>query len=174
MALSRLLYSLISHVCVWVWVCVVGGGGGGGGGGWRDRNGENRNEVRIKGRGYLGRGKYRRDIHCRGATLSQLASLTSVSSRCEQFIKYECYHSLLLGRGYAWWESRDSAKMTYWWGASPGSRKCACVMNNTCADPKKGCNSNKNDRVWCEDSGLLTDKTKLPVKRLVHGDAGGT
>ena len=131
-------------------MCVVGEGGGG-----ENRNSENRKEMRIKGRGYLGHGKYRRDIHYRRASLSGLASLTSVSSRCEQFIKYECYHLLLLGLGYAWWESRDSAKMTYWWGASPGSRKCACGMNNTLADPKNGCNSNKNDRVWCEDSGMV-------------------
>ena len=82
--------------------------------GGENRNSENRKEMRIKGRGYHGHGKYRRDIHYRGASLSGLASLTSVSSRCEQFIKYECYHLLLLGRGYDWWESRDSAKMTYW------------------------------------------------------------
>ena len=35
--------------------------------------------------------------------------------------------------GYAWWVSRDSTKMTYWGGASPGSGKCACGMNNSCA-----------------------------------------
>ena len=46
--------------------------------------------MRNKGSGYLGHGKYRSDIHYREASLSQLASLTSVSSRCEQFIKYEC------------------------------------------------------------------------------------
>ena len=119
-----------------------------------------------------GRGSYRRDIHYTGASLSQLASLTSVSSHCEQFIKYECYHSMILRSGYAWWVSRDSSKMTYWGGALPGSGKCACGMNNTCANPSYGCNCDKNDRVWREDSGLLIDKTKLPVKQLVHGDAG--
>ena len=39
------------------------------------------------------RGCYSRDIHYTGASLSQLASLTRVSSQCEQFIKYECYGS---------------------------------------------------------------------------------
>ena len=124
------------------------------------------------GLGWGGPGSYRRDIHYTGASLSQLASLTSVSLHCEQFIKYECYHSML--GGYAWWVSRDSFKMNYWGGALPGSGKCACGMNNTCANPKQGCNCNKNDFVWHEDSGLLTDKTKLPVKRLVHGDAGNS
>ncbi|KAL9975042.1 hypothetical protein ACROYT_G012158 [Oculina patagonica] len=94
------------------------------------------------------------------ASLSQLASLTRVSSHCEQFIKYECYESIILGhRGFAWWMSRDSSKMTYWGGASPGSGNCACGMTNSCADPNYGCNCDKNDPVWREDSGLLTDKT---------------
>ena len=116
-------------------------------------------------------GCYSRDIHYTGASLSQLASLTRVSSQCEQFIKYECYDSaIFIMGGTAWWVSRDSAKMTYWGGASPGSDKCACGMTNSCAEPSYGCNCDKNDHVWREDSGLLTDKTKLPVKELRFGD----
>ena len=68
--------------------------------------------------------------------------------------------------------SRDSAKVTYWGGASPGSGKCACGVTNSCAESSLGCNCEKNDRVWREDSGLLTEKTKLPVKQLRFGDAG--
>ena len=117
-------------------------------------------------------GCYSRDIHYTGASLSQLARLTKVSSHCEQFVKYECYHSMFLAFGYAWWVSRDSSKMTYWGGASPGSGKCACGMTNSCADSSYGCNCDKNDNVWREDSGLLTDKTKLPVKQLRFGDTG--
>ena len=59
--------------------------------------------------GYEPSGNYSRDIHYTGASLSQLASLTSVSSHCEQFIKYECYFSTLFREGrYAWWVSGDS------------------------------------------------------------------
>ena len=116
-------------------------------------------------------GCYSRDIHYTGASLSQLASLTRVSSQCEQFIKYECYNArVFYGSGYSWWVSRDSEKMTYWGGASPGSGKCACGMTNSCARSSDGCNCDKNDNVWREDSGLLTDKTKLPVKQLRFGD----
>ena len=43
-------------------------------------------------------------------------------------------------------------------------------MTNSCADPSKRCNCDKNDAVWREDSGLLTDKTQLPVKQLRFGD----
>ena len=115
-------------------------------------------------------GCYRRDIHYTGASLSQLASLTRVSSHCEQFIKYECYGSSIIGN--AWWVSRDSTKMTYWGGASPGSGKCACGMTNSCADSRYGCNCEKNDNVWREDSGLLTEKSNLPVKQLRFSDTG--
>ena len=133
-------------------------------------------ESRTHVSGYGSRGSYSRDIHYTGASLSQLASLASVSLHCEQFIKYECSASVLLsphwGDPYGWWVSRDSTKMTYWGGASI-SRKCACGMTNSCADSGFGCNCDKNDNVWREDSGLLTDKTKLPVKQLRFGDASG-
>ena len=127
-------------------------------------------ESRTSVNGFESAGSYSRDIHYTGASLSQLASLTRVSSHCEQFIKYECHNSGLVV--FAWWVSRDSSKMTYWGGASPGSGKCACGMTNSCANPSRGCNCDKNDNVWREDSGLLTDKTSLPVKQLRFGDTG--
>ena len=137
-----------------------------------DSENERRTYVRPVS-GWDERGSYSRDIHYTGASLSQLASLTRVSSHCEQFIKYECYGSVLLYNGdpYGWWVSRDSQKMRYWGGAS-ANNKCACGMTNSCANPSYGCNCDKNDDVWREDSGLLTDKTKLPVKQLRFGDIG--
>ena len=128
-------------------------------------------ESRTLVQGFESPGSYSRDIHYTGASLSQLASLTRVSSHCEQFIKYECYGSTMSG-GYASWVSRDSSIMTYWGGASPGSGKCACGMTNSCAGPSHGCNCDWDNLVWREDSGLLTDKTYLPVKQLRFGDTG--
>ena len=130
-------------------------------------------ESRTYVNGYESAGSYSRDIRYTGASLSQLASLTRVSSHCEQFIKYECYGSVLLNNNnpFGWWVSRDSTKMTYWGGASV-SGKCACGMTNSCADSSYGCNCDMNDNVWREDSGLLTDKTRLPVKQLGFGDTG--
>ena len=131
-------------------------------------------ESRTHVNGYISDGSYSRDIHYTGASLTQLARLTRVSKNCEQFIKYECYYSRIFVYGPpAWWVSRDSAKMTYWGGASING-KCACGMTNSCADSNYGCNCDKNDNVWREDSGLLTDKTKLPVKQLRFGDAHGS
>ena len=64
-------------------------------------------------------------------------------------------------------------KMTYWGGATPDdSYKCECGVANTCAVPSKGCNCDKNDGVWREDSGLLMEKSHLPVKQLKFGDTG--
>ncbi|KAM7435478.1 hypothetical protein ABFA07_014593 [Porites harrisoni] len=64
--------------------------------------------------------------------------------------------------------------MRYWGGASPGSGKCACGMTNSCANPSDPCNCDSNDSVWREDSGLLTDKTKLPVVQLSFQDVGSS
>ena len=137
-------------------------------------NSESRTYV-YNGQRWGAQGSYSRDIRYTGASLSQLASLTRVSSHCEQFIKYECYDSVLLYKNnpYGWWVSRDSTKMTYWGGASVIG-KCACGMTNSCANSYYGCNCDKQDRVWREDSGLLTDKTRLPVKQLRFGDTGGS
>ena len=131
---------------------------------------ESRTYVHHAG-GWLGRGGYSRVIHYSGASLSQMASLTRVSLHCEQFIKYECQGSVLLYNNdpHGWWVSRDSQKMRYWGGAS-ANNKCACGMTNSCANPSYGCHCDKKDYVWREDSGLLTDKTKLPVKQLRLGD----
>ena len=130
-------------------------------------------ESRALVDGYNGKGDYSRSILYSGASLSQLVRLTDVSLHCEQFIKYECYDSALrFPNPVGWWVSRDSSKMSYWGGASPGSKKCACGMTNSCADPRRACNCDQNDNVWREDSGLLTDKSTLPVKELRFGDTG--
>ena len=130
-------------------------------------------ETRTLVDGYDDHGSYSRSIHYSGASLSQLASLTDVSLHCEQFVKYECYGSAFWFKiPGSWWVSRDSSQMLYWGGASPGSRKCACGMTNSCADPSQACNCDENDGVWREDSGLLTDKSTLPVRELRLGDTG--
>ena len=125
-------------------------------------------------------GCYSRDIRYTGADLSQLASLIAVSLHCEQFIKYDCHGSSLVFNGverHGWWVSRDNVIMNYWGGASANSGKsykqvCACGMTDSCANPSYGCNCDKNDGIWREDSGLLTDKAHLPVKQLSFSDTG--
>ncbi|XP_022807141.1 neurexin-4-like [Stylophora pistillata] len=133
-------------------------------------------ESRTMVDGYEEQGSYSRDIHYEGASISPLVSLIDISQHCEQFIKYECYGSKL--RYAACWVSRDSVKMTYCSGATPGSHKCACGLNNTCAPPSGSanspvyCNCDANDNKWREDSGFLTNKIHVPVKQLRFGDTG--
>ncbi|XP_068724005.1 neurexin-4-like [Montipora capricornis] len=128
-------------------------------------------ESRTHVQGCAPAGCYSRDINYNGASLSQLAILTNISSHCEQFIKYECHGSMIFRKKSlgGWQVSRDSKNMTHLGGAS-GNDKCACGMTNSCADPSYGCNCDKNDMVWREDSGLLTDKKNLPIKQLRFGD----
>ena len=111
---------------------------------------------------------YSRSINYTEADMAQLANLTASSAHCEQFIKYKCKFFALLNNGnmYGWWVSRDGEKMKYWGGVDSVDYKCACGLNNTCANINFGCNCDANDNTWREDSGLLKDKSKLPVKQL--------
>lgn len=73
---------------------------------------------------------------------------------------------------FGWWVARDGVQMNYWRGASPGSQKCACGVSKSCSSSNLLCNCDKNDYVWREDSGILTDKSTLPVSELRFGDTG--
>ena len=127
-----------------------------------------------------GQGAYRKKIDYSGVNpscISQLVALTTVSSHCEQFIKYECFHSRLLfnGNPFSWWVSRDGVKMKYWGGAGPTDLyKCACGVAQQCAKPSHGCKCDKNDKVWREDSGFLRKKFHLPLMELRFGDTEGS
>ena len=139
--------------------------------------GHDREDTAQVKNGYEKPGRYVLDVHYSEASIAQLAGLTNVSAHCEQFIKFECYNVALLymGNPDGWWVSRDGNDMTYWGGATPAdSYKCACGVKspNSCADPNRGCNCDKNDNVWREDSGLLTEKSDLPVTQLRFGDTG--
>ena len=115
-------------------------------------------------------GCYKRVVTYMGASLSQLAALTDASLHCEQFISYECKHSVLFHKGMAWWVSRDGVKMKYWGGAENKEGYCACGVTQTCVKEDEKCNCDENKNVWREDSGLPTDKTSLPVSQLRFGD----
>ena len=136
-------------------------------------------EDRILVNGTEPKGSYARDITYIGTGLrgiAQLTGLSIVSLNCEQFIKYECAGSRLLANGnsFGWWVSRDNVQMTYWGGTASGdSNKCACGLTSSCADSSKGCNCDKNDLVLREDSGLLNEKSHLPVLQLRFGDTAG-
>ena len=127
-------------------------------------------ESRTLVKGYNPPGSYKRKINY-DISMKQIVTIMKRSKNCEQYIKYECYASILLynGHPYGWWVSRQGSKMNYWGGAAVNSGKCACGMINSCAGGNT-CNCDLNDLVWREDSGYLTDKNTLPVTELRFGD----
>ena len=105
-----------------------------------------------------------------GVNTAQLAALTRVSQKCEQFIKFECnYQVAFVEENLAWWVSRDGKRMNYWGGAAGSLNTCACGVTNSCSNGQK-CNCRNSGDGWREDSGLLTDKSALPVTQIRLAD----
>ena len=128
----------------------------------------------IPGCGNANPGCYRKSVTYTGISTAQLAALTRVSQICEQFIKFECNnHVAFVADGMAWWVSRDGRKMNYWGGAGGSANMCACGVTNTCSSSRK-CNCNDYNSGWKEDSGLLTDKSALPVSQIRLADFDGS
>ncbi|XP_034737692.1 contactin-associated protein-like 4 isoform X2 [Etheostoma cragini] len=106
----------------------------------------------------------------------QLASIISQSEHCEQDLAYHCRKSRLLntpeGTPFTWWVGGPGPGQvqTYWGGALPGSRQCACALQDNCLDSNHFCNCDADHDQWANDSGLLTHKETLPVRSLVLGD----
>ena len=115
-------------------------------------------------------GCYSKDVTYSGVNTAQLAALTRISQNCEQFIKFECNKGVgFVQESVAWWTSRDGMKMNYWGGAGGSSNMCACGVTNSCSSGKK-CNCYNGGSGWREDSGLLTDKSALPVSQIRLSD----
>ena len=115
-------------------------------------------------------GCYRKDVTYTGVSTAQLAALTRVSQNCEQFIKFECRPGVaFVEQRYAWWVSRDGTRMDYWGGATGHNDMCACGLTDSCPGGFK-CNCPSRLQGWSEDSGLLTDKSALPVSQIRLGD----
>ena len=133
-------------------------------------NSESRTHVNNVSPGCMKAGCYRKDVTYTGVSTAQLAALTGVSHNCEQFIKFECNNAIsFIERGDAWWVSRDGTRMYYWGGATGQNNMCACGISNSCSNGNK-CNCYNGGSGWREDSGLLTDKSTLPVKQIRLGD----
>ena len=133
---------------------------------------ESRTHVNSVSPGCVNAGCYSKHVTYAGVSTAQLAALTRVSLSCEQFIKFECNNDVaFIHRGYAWWVSRDGTRMNYWGGATGHTNMCACGVTNSCMGGKKcNCDYDSSTIGWREDSGLLTDKSALPVTQIRLGD----
>lgn len=119
-------------------------------------------------------GCYSKNVRYTGVSIAQLAALTRVSQNCEQFINFECNTDVaFILEGDAWWVSRDGKRMNYWGGATGYDKMCACGVTNSCSNGKK-CNCDNSDGGWRSDSGLLTDKSALPVTQIRLADFDGS
>ena len=134
---------------------------------------ESRTHVaNIPGCNWNNPGCYSKNVTYTGVNVAQLAALTRVSQNCEQFIKFECNNDVAFipGDKYAWWVSRDGRRINYWGGATGYNYMCACGVTNSCSNRGKKCNCYNSGSGWREDSGLLTDKSTLPVTQIRLGD----
>ena len=123
---------------------------------------------------YNNPGCYSKRVSYTGISTAQLEALTRVSQDCEQFIKFECNNAVaFVPESVAWWVSRDGRKMNYWGGAGGSANMCACGVTNSCSSGGKKCNCHNSGRGWREDSGLLTDKSALPVTQIRLADFDG-
>ena len=136
---------------------------------------ESRTHVaNIPGCHWKNPGCYSKNVTYTGVNVAQLAALTRVSQNCEQFIKFECNNDVaFVANSVAWWVSLDGRKMNYWGGAGGSANMCACGVTNTCSSSRK-CNCNDYNSGWKEDSGLLTDKSALPVSQIRLADFDGS
>ena len=126
--------------------------------------------ANITGCNYNNPGCYSKNVTYTGVNVAQLAALTRVSQNCEQFIKFECNNGVtFVPESAAWWVSRDGRKMNYWGGAGGSANTCACGVTNSCLNGQK-CNCYNGGSGWREDSGLLTDKSVLPVSQIRLAD----
>jgi len=144
----------------------------------RDKNGvgvtvishDSESRTHVGPNGCSGLGCYSKDVRYTGVSTAQLAALTRVSQNCEQFIKFESNNDVaFIEDSYAWWVSRDGTRMNYWGGATGDDKMCACGVTNSCSNGNK-CNCYSSAVGWREDSGLLTDKSTLPVTQIRLGD----
>ena len=72
-------------------------------------------ESRAYVKGYERPGSYKRRVRY-DISMKQIIAIMKESKNCEQFIKYECYDSQLLGPRDGWWVSRQGWNMNYWVG----------------------------------------------------------
>ena len=127
-------------------------------------------EAKTLVNGYDPPGSYVRKIKY-SVSKEHLKELVKVSSKCEQFIKYECKNSVISDHGC--WVSLEGKKMKNWGGVDHTTKGCACKLTGSCAGNRL-CNCDRNDLNWREDSGLLQEKEYLPVSEVRFGDTGSS
>lgn len=100
----------------------------------------------------------------------KIKSLVESSAYCRQKVVFKCHKANFFNskdnQANVAWKSRNGDVKQYWGGVVDGNKGCACGVNKTCSDPTKLCNCDGNSPNWQEDSGYLSEKEFLPIRRL--------
>jgi len=110
--------------------------------------------------------------------MKQIASLTVLSTHCEQYIRYDCHNAPLNfnNESNGWWMDRNDMTHFYWSGDSTIEDNegfkgtCYCHLQKTCISKVHRCNCDAGESIWSFDDGQLTDKSQLPVTKLNFGN----
>ncbi|XP_045845367.1 contactin-associated protein-like 4 isoform X2 [Meles meles] len=110
------------------------------------------------------------------ASMEQLQATINLAEHCEQELTYYCKKSRLVnkqdGSPLSWWVGRTNETQTYWGGSLPDPQKCTCGLEGNCIDSQYYCNCDADRNEWTNDTGLLSYKEHLPVRKIVVTDTG--
>uniref|UniRef100_A0A8C8Y0R7 Contactin associated protein family member 4 n=1 Tax=Panthera leo TaxID=9689 RepID=A0A8C8Y0R7_PANLE len=110
------------------------------------------------------------------ASTEQLQATINLADHCEQELTYYCKKSRLAnkpdGRPLSWWVGRTNETQTYWGGSLPDPQKCTCGLEGNCIDSQYYCNCDADRNEWTNDTGFLSYKEHLPVRKIVVTDTG--
>ena len=106
-----------------------------------------------------------------------LTQLIRRSKHCRQRVSYKCRRAGLFDPPNLSWLSNSGRERSYWGNMSSITKApsqfptCECGLTRTCIDPKKMCNCDALSESWSEDTGYITDKNDLPVRRVTLSNA---
>ncbi|XP_022367319.1 contactin-associated protein-like 4 isoform X6 [Enhydra lutris kenyoni] len=110
------------------------------------------------------------------ASMEQLQATINLAEHCEQELTYYCKKSRLVnkqdGNPLSWWVGRTNETQTYWGGSLPDPQKCTCGLEGNCIDSQYYCNCDADRNEWTNDTGFLSYKEHLPVRKIVVTDTG--
>ncbi|XP_046643658.1 uncharacterized protein LOC124328873 isoform X2 [Daphnia pulicaria] len=115
-------------------------------------------------------GCYSRPINY-NATARQMTALAELSYECHQSIRYDCNfapfeHS---GIAYGWWNDKDGNAKYFWSGDNTNIHTCQCGIDQNCVESTDKCNCDSAAPLQLFDSGIITDKSVVPMTRLNFG-----
>ena len=138
------------------------------------------NEEKKTVKGYESPGSFVTNVdYYTVQSMQQIESIINSSFTCQQFIRWDCCGSTFSfwypKTHHSWWVDRHGRGQNYWGNAEPNSNSCGCFPNCFPTTKNSTCNCDANIKSqWLEDSGLLLERSHLPVTQLRFGDTGET